>query len=381
MDNWDTKGTFKGFSRRFLEDLVVEFEKADNWKAFNVVIALPIHGIMIFPNIENFMDQIAMEIFLSGNPIPFLLASIYYSLHDHREEKGGTLLCCAPLLHAWLMTHMKEEVPIFSKELKWSQKLGSITASNIKWYIRDWETEDIITNYGNFPNVPLWGTMGCINYNPVISLRKHNYPVNGTPETRALQPFILHDLEMSNPVMKRVRRAWLIVVREGKELGKRNTLVKEPYTKWVKERAQVIKLPYPFDPSIFPLVPEPEPILPKDVEKLNAIIKELVVENTELMIKLNRVTLENENMKNDRERKDKELEATNKRARESDERREKFGHALKGTKYVLKTKNQELDQAIHKIQELNKTVERTLEMKREARSIYEICTREFENTI
>lgn len=48
------------------------------------------------------------------------------------------------------------------------------------------------------------------------------------------------------------------------------------------------------------------------------------------MIKINRVTLENENMKDDRERKDKELEATNKRTRESDERREKFGHALKG---------------------------------------------------
>lgn len=86
-------------------------------------------------------------------------------------------------------------------------------------------------------------------------------------------------------------------------------------------------------------------------------------------------------MKDGRERKDKEIEAINKRAREFDERRENFGHALKATKYVFKTKNQELDQAIHKIQELNKTVEKTLEMKREARLISEIRTRELENTI
>lgn len=97
------------------------------------------------------------------------------------------------------MTHMKKEGLILSKELKWSHKLGSITASNIKWYIRDWETEDIITSYGDFPNVPLWGTTRCINYNHVISIRQHDHPVNGPLETIALEPFIMHDLEMSNP--------------------------------------------------------------------------------------------------------------------------------------------------------------------------------------
>lgn len=49
----------------------------------------------------------------------------------------------------------------------------------------------------------------------------------------------------------------------------------------------LIKLPYPFDPSIFPLAPEPEPIFPDDVEKLNARIEELEVENAELITKLN----------------------------------------------------------------------------------------------
>lgn len=58
--------------------------------------------------------------------------------------------------------------------------------------------------------------------------------MNGPPEAGALEPFILHDWEMSNPVMKKVRRDWIVVVRKGKELGKRNTLVKEPYTQRMK---------------------------------------------------------------------------------------------------------------------------------------------------
>ena len=59
--------------------------------------------------------------------------------------------------------------------------------------------------------------------------------------------------------------------------------------------------------------------------------------------KTNRFSLENENLKDDQQKKDKDLEAFNKRARDFDERREKFGHVFKVTKYVFKTKNKELD--------------------------------------
>lgn len=48
---------------------------------------------------------------------------------------------------------------------------------------------------------------------------------------------------------------------------------------------------------------------------------------------------------------------------------------------MLRTKNQELDQFVLKIQDLSKTVERTLETKREAKLISEIRTRELDNTI
>ncbi|KAI5438410.1 hypothetical protein KIW84_024236 [Lathyrus oleraceus] len=244
-----------------------------------------VYGIVLFPNIDHFVDHLAVRIFLSGNPVPFLLADIYYTLHDYHEKKGGIVLCCAQLLHAWFRSHMPEE-----------------------------------------------GTKGCINYNPMLSLRQHGYPMNGPPKAEALEPFILHGVEADHPMVKKIKRSWQAVIRKGKELGKRNVIAQEPYTCWVRERVQMIKLPYPFDPSIYPLVPEPEPILPEDVEKLNARIKELELENADLRIRLGRVSIENGNLKDNQQKKDKELEVSNKRARESEARREKFGQALYSTK-------------------------------------------------
>lgn len=59
----------------------------------------------------------------------------------------------------------------------------------------------------------------------------------------------------------------------------------------------MVKIPFPFDPSIYLMVPEKKPILPEDVEKLNARINKLEATNTELRIKINRVIMENGNLK------------------------------------------------------------------------------------
>ncbi|XP_050919196.1 uncharacterized protein LOC127136706 [Lathyrus oleraceus] len=169
LANWVEKGGFKGFATRFLEELALKFKKEGNWNAFYVVLALLIHGIVLFPNIEKFVDHVAVEVFLSGNPVPFLLADIYHALHTRHEKRGGTLLCCAPLLYTWFMQHMPEKGPFVAKELKSPQRLTSLTVSSIRWYIREWETPDIIVSCGEFSNVSLLGTMGCINYNHMLS--------------------------------------------------------------------------------------------------------------------------------------------------------------------------------------------------------------------
>ncbi|XP_050877511.1 uncharacterized protein LOC127081281 [Lathyrus oleraceus] len=241
----------------FLEDLALKFKKKGNWNAFYVVLDLLIHGIVLFPNVEKFVDQVAIEVFLSGNHVPFLLADIYHALHAQHEKRGGTLLCCAPLLYTWFMQHMPEKGPFVAKELKSPQRLASLTASSIRWYIREWETPDLIVNCGEFPNVSSLGNKGCINYNPMLSRMQHGYSMDGPPGAKDLQPFVFFDIQASNPDVRVIRKAWLKIVRRGKEFGKRNTLVKEPYTRWVKERVEEIHFPFIFNASVFPKIPEP----------------------------------------------------------------------------------------------------------------------------
>ncbi|XP_050876932.1 uncharacterized protein LOC127080664 [Lathyrus oleraceus] len=109
LANLVEKGGFKGFAIRFLEELDLKFKKEGNWKAFYIVLALLIHVIVLFPNIEKFVDHVAIEVFLSGNLVPFLLDDIYHALHAQHEKRGGTFLCCSPLLYTWFMQHMPEK--------------------------------------------------------------------------------------------------------------------------------------------------------------------------------------------------------------------------------------------------------------------------------
>lgn len=116
--NLDTKGIFKGFIRKFCEVQAIGLEKTEKWKAFSSVLALMIYGIVLFPNVDNYVDNLDIEVYLLGNPVPFLLDDIYYSFHTRHEKKGGTFLCCAPLLHTLFMSHMPKEGSFVYKDVK-----------------------------------------------------------------------------------------------------------------------------------------------------------------------------------------------------------------------------------------------------------------------
>jgi hypothetical protein len=53
-------------------------------------------------------------------------------------------------------------------------------------------------------------------------------------------------------------------------MGKKNILAKEPYFVWVKDRARIVRMPFLFDPYLFPLIPESEPIRQEDMAKLTS---------------------------------------------------------------------------------------------------------------
>ncbi|XP_050896323.1 uncharacterized protein LOC127103073 [Lathyrus oleraceus] len=171
--NLKPKGGIHGFTSKFLVDKVITFTEAGSWTTFNAHLALLIYGIVLFPNMEEFVDLVVIHIFLTQNPIPTLLADTYYSIHVRTQKKKGTIVCCTPLLYRWFISHLPSEGPFIENKdnLKWSKRIMTLKAEDIPWYSRVYDGVKVILNCGDFPNVPLLGTKGGINYNTRLALR------------------------------------------------------------------------------------------------------------------------------------------------------------------------------------------------------------------
>ena len=149
---------------------------------------------MLFPWTLDYIDPMAFSVFWGAkafnmDPTPALLADIYYTLHTRYEQIRGTLDCCIPLLYSWFMTRLYKEdymIPNLTR-YEWPQKLRSLTANFVLWYARKLDIGDIVYIYGEFLNVPLIGSQGCITYNPTLALRQLGYPLEDKPSDEQLQ--------------------------------------------------------------------------------------------------------------------------------------------------------------------------------------------------
>lgn len=146
--NWTPEGVVKGFTRKYLEDHAWKFVKEEKWESCGAFFELLVRGIVLFINIDNFIDHLAVEIFLVGNLVSFVLADFYHTFHTRHEKINGTFLCCAPVMNIWMRTHMPQKVPFVSKGLTWPQRFASLSVDYVQWYKRDWETENVILKNG-----------------------------------------------------------------------------------------------------------------------------------------------------------------------------------------------------------------------------------------
>lgn len=128
----------------------------EKWDAFQEVLELLIYGIILFQNIDDFIDMSSVFVFLTQNFAPTLLENIYYYLTLRYEKKGGTILCWARLLHKWFLSHMLKKGAFIENKvkLKWSQRVVSLIAKNDSWYFREYDKVEIVFSYGDFLNVP-----------------------------------------------------------------------------------------------------------------------------------------------------------------------------------------------------------------------------------
>ncbi|GAU24439.1 hypothetical protein TSUD_364230 [Trifolium subterraneum] len=247
----DRKGVSKGFSRSVLEAKSQALLEKKDWKPFNAVLALLVYGLMLFPDVENFVDFSAIGVFIARNPVSALLADLYYSLHIKYEgRRKGMLSCCVPLLQEWLTSHLPKKDSFVSNPagLKWHKRMMTLTEKNIFWYSRELDGTEIILSCGDFPNVPLMGTRGCINYNPVLAFRQLGYPMEDKPDNHLLEEFILKEGEENPALLRKIRRAWGQIRK--KPWTKKNCMAKPLYTQWVRERVEANRLPFELDEEI-----------------------------------------------------------------------------------------------------------------------------------
>ncbi|KAI5442386.1 hypothetical protein KIW84_011453 [Lathyrus oleraceus] len=181
-DNWRSSGDVVGLPLKYLVRMAKEEAKKGNWEAFHAQLAIMIYGIVLFPSMPNFVDYAAIIIFLGGNPVPTLLADTYYAIHS-RHGKGGAIRCCLPLLLRWFLSLLPVSGPFVDAQSthKWTQRIMSLTSYDIRWQSYRMDVCNVIMSCGEFHNVPLVGTKGCINYNPVLSLRQLGFVMNGRP--------------------------------------------------------------------------------------------------------------------------------------------------------------------------------------------------------
>ncbi|KAI5447441.1 hypothetical protein KIW84_015048 [Lathyrus oleraceus] len=235
--NCVTRSGVKGLLAKFLINKAREFLKDMNVHAFEDVLALLIYGLVLFPNPDQFVDMNAIKIFLTHNPVPTLLGDILHSLHTRTMKRQGTLMCCIPLLSRWFISHLPQSVLKNEQNLKWSQRIMSLSHSDIRWCPHLEGNVTLIDRCGEFSNVPLLGIRGGITYNPALALRQLGY----------------------------ARRD-----------GQKNSIPMEPYLRWVRARARELVMPYL---AVGPLIIEPEveggtpqiipyPDMPTDVEEL-----------------------------------------------------------------------------------------------------------------
>ncbi|KAI5395513.1 hypothetical protein KIW84_061897 [Lathyrus oleraceus] len=164
-----TKGGIQGLPSEFLIAQAIIYGKAMSEDAFEAIFVLLIYGLVLFPNIDKFVDVNAIRIFYTLN--------LTVAFKENKE--------C----------------------LWWSTRLMSLTNDDISWYNHVYDGVQIIDSCAEFSNVPLLGTCGGINYNPVLARRQLGFPLKDKPNNILLEGVFFQDGKDPQGLKSRMVRA------------------------------------------------------------------------------------------------------------------------------------------------------------------------------
>ncbi|KAI5429943.1 hypothetical protein KIW84_034503 [Lathyrus oleraceus] len=224
-----------------------------SWARFVFLVESNIHPI----------NKSAVLAFFRRNPIPTLVGDVYYSVHNRNEKRcGGLIRCCAQLLYKWFMGYLPSRgaFVLLDHTVNWATKLMGLRAKDIAWTHSSGVGQDFICSCGSFPNVPLIGVQGCINYNPTLLKRQMGFAMEVPPLKSEIQETLYFPVEGNQARLRQVSDAWRSIQRKGKfSWGRANNRSFPPFDDWLSKRVELTFLPFPVVDPWYPLIEESHP--------------------------------------------------------------------------------------------------------------------------
>ncbi|KAH1202917.1 hypothetical protein GmHk_17G049264 [Glycine max] len=357
-----TRNGVVGLPRKYLEGKARDMASQEKWGPFADILALLIFGVVLFPNVDDLVDLAAIDAFLAylhskESPVVAILADLFDTFDRRCEKNSARIVCCLPALCVWLVSHLFQQDTRHPCSLQsyrscaekgrvdWDQHLAGIGGNAINWFPL-WKEgkEGVLFSCGDYPNVPLIGTRGCINYNPALAIRQLGYPMRGAPTEESLSPFLVRDLgAQSLKVIQRVHKAWRSPLRKDKELRGIQNGVIGGYHGWLRVHTRGLdwlsKLKV-INEENFEAPEEDEEVQALKLELGKARLAKEKFKSAATHIRKECTELQEENAATARA-----LEQETKRARKEEHGREKFRGALRGSNNELKLRREERDRS------------------------------------
>ncbi|KAL5158615.1 hypothetical protein HKD37_15G043048 [Glycine soja] len=357
-----TRNGVVGLPRKYLEGKARDMASQEKWGPFADILALLIFGVVLFPNVDGLVDLAAIDAFLAyhhskESPVVAILADLFDTFDRRCEKNSARIVCCLPALCVWSISHLFQQdtrhpCPLQSYRscaekgrVDWDQHLVEIGGSAINWFPR-WKEgkEEVLFSCGDYPNVPLIGTRGCINYNPALAIRQLGYPMRGVPTEGSLSPFLVKDLGAQGlKVIQRIHKAWRSPLRKDKELrGIRNGVI-GGYHGWLRIHTRGLDWL-----SKLKVIDEENFEAPEEDEEVQALKLELGkarLANEKFKAAATHIRKECTELQEENAATTRALEQETKRARKEEYGREKFRGALWGSNNELKLRREERDRS------------------------------------
>ena len=107
------------------------------------------------------------------------------------------------------------------------------------------DLKEIIIGCIKFPNVPLMGTRGGINYNPILARHQLGFRMMDRPTEHGVMDTIYFGKGEYADLLERVKMEWEHILHKGKlSFSQNGRVAYDTYTSWIQDRVKEIRLLY-----------------------------------------------------------------------------------------------------------------------------------------